>query len=391
MINIKVILGENGQGKTRLLLDYYNTSLHSSNIAVISNAITNPFPRSNSSSHFLGNALRRGLHPEFINSYVLDLLRGNSLRGLLDTCALIGFEDEIMIRREPLFRVDVIEGKNENMPSYFLNYAKDESENRRLFKSTPRRLRPGYVESYGDFIVNHRDFYFGHGDETAMYTMLDEHITKEKEALQKMGGYVGHRLFVNKVYVKKDGRQFLLQDASSGELYMFTLGLFLTKYLGFKSDLPKLILIDEPENSLHPKLQKKFIEFFVGLIGLGEHIDIIIATHSPFITMESKFFNVNFELLGIDNGLTFKKNHKIENNNIEQVYHELFGVLTPKNRYLSEYCNDLLRNVAEKKTTFREASNALDAMLHVAFDRKQYDFLEGVKALLNKINGDFHG
>jgi len=43
-----------------------------------------------------------------------------------------------------------------------------------------------------------------------------------------------------------------------------------------------LILIDEPETSLHPKWQKKYVQFLIDVFS-GLDIQFIIATHSPYL------------------------------------------------------------------------------------------------------------
>lgn len=43
-----------------------------------------------------------------------------------------------------------------------------------------------------------------------------------------------------------------------------------------------LILIDEPETSLHPKWQKKYVQFLMDVF-MGLDIQFVIATHSPYI------------------------------------------------------------------------------------------------------------
>lgn len=44
MAKIDVILGDNGQGKTRHLLNYFSENIERKHFAIISNSIINPFP-----------------------------------------------------------------------------------------------------------------------------------------------------------------------------------------------------------------------------------------------------------------------------------------------------------------------------------------------------------
>ena len=71
-------------------------------------------------------------------------------------------------------------------------------------------------------------------------------------------------------------KEFDINDLSSGEKQLFL------RTLSIKMLEPKnsIILIDEPELSLHPKWQQRIIEVYKKI---GENNQIIVATHSPHI------------------------------------------------------------------------------------------------------------
>ncbi len=75
-----------------------------------------------------------------------------------------------------------------------------------------------------------------------------------------------------------DGDEIFRQDLSSGEKHLLTLYYHLT----FTAQADSLILIDEPELSLHVTWQRAFLEDLKGIVEL-RNIDILIATHSPQI------------------------------------------------------------------------------------------------------------
>ena len=78
------------------------------------------------------------------------------------------------------------------------------------------------------------------------------------------------------VFENSAGEEFDINDLSSGEKQLFL------RTLSIKMLEPKnsIILIDEPELSLHPKWQQKIIEVYKKI---GENNQIIVATHSPHI------------------------------------------------------------------------------------------------------------
>lgn len=83
------------------------------------------------------------------------------------------------------------------------------------------------------------------------------------------------------------GKEFDIRGLSSGEKQLFLRALAL-KFLNPNNSI---ILIDEPEISLHPQWQKKIIDVYESI---GENNQLIIATHSPHIIgdIESKQLRV---------------------------------------------------------------------------------------------------
>lgn len=78
-----------------------------------------------------------------------------------------------------------------------------------------------------------------------------------------------------------NGEKLSLQDLSSGEQHELVLMFDLL----FNVKENSLILIDEPEISLHIKWQGRFLDDLIDIISLTK-VDVIIATHSPNIIGE---------------------------------------------------------------------------------------------------------
>ena len=75
-----------------------------------------------------------------------------------------------------------------------------------------------------------------------------------------------------------DGRALELSALSSGEQHELVL-LF---DLLFKVEKNTLVLIDEPELSLHISWQERFLPELLQVVGVGQ-FDVLLATHSPYI------------------------------------------------------------------------------------------------------------
>lgn len=78
------------------------------------------------------------------------------------------------------------------------------------------------------------------------------------------------------IFANSLGEEFDINDLSSGEKQLFI------RTLAIKMLEPEnsILLIDEPEISLHPKWQQKIIEVYKKI---GKNNQIIVATHSPHI------------------------------------------------------------------------------------------------------------
>ena len=92
------------------------------------------------------------------------------------------------------------------------------------------------------------------------------------------------------VFKARNGSLLQLTELSSGEQHEVVL-LF---ELLFKATENSLVLIDEPEISLHVVWQKEFLNDIKEIINL-QNIDIVIATHSPQIINERWDLTVNLE------------------------------------------------------------------------------------------------
>lgn len=77
----------------------------------------------------------------------------------------------------------------------------------------------------------------------------------------------------------RSGDQLSLSEFSSGQWHILSSLLFVS--LAVEDDT--LILIDEPENSLHPQWQREYLNLFAKAISSCDGVHVIVATHSPLV------------------------------------------------------------------------------------------------------------
>lgn len=105
------------------------------------------------------------------------------------------------------------------------------------------------------------------------------------------------------VLFERDKMKIKIDDLSTGEKQIVIRAGYLLRYLDSIKD--SLIIIDEPELSLHPEWQKKILDFYKKLFIDENGIQtsqIFVATHSPFIIHNSSRYNDKIIVLKRESG-----------------------------------------------------------------------------------------
>lgn len=98
-------------------------------------------------------------------------------------------------------------------------------------------------------------------------------------------------MLVNKI----NGAQINFADLSSGEKVLMSLALALYNS-NFDIQFPKVLLMDEPDASLHPSMSKRFLDVIQEIFVEQKKVKVIITTHSPStvaLTPEENLYIVN--------------------------------------------------------------------------------------------------
>lgn len=379
MKNITIILGENGRGKTRYLLKIFENKKNNSSIAVISNSLINKFPNIESrkitqylisSTHAQTNSYESFLYGEF--NKIITPLNINSALNILE---YIGFEPFLNIVQKPNYKIKTNKDNKNTIHKISIEGSIAAEFNQKIITKTANSEYSEYIQREHSFKINKENM-----DGINEYS---RHLTKNEIVKEKIN--IEDDLFSTSFFLMKKGVEFPLSQASSGELYMLGIGLFIIKFItGFDNNNDDaIILIDEPENSLHPKWQREYIQNILNFIG-KKSVDVYIATHSPFIAIPNNIDNANIRVATISEGELLYENPGL-GLNIEEIYYDYFGVLTPKNRYLSEHCESLLKKYTLGIIPFYEAKHLLEDMKNASTDTLQISFIESVIELLFKL------
>ena len=147
------------------------------------------------------------------------------------------------------------------------------------------------------------------------------------------------------IFKNSAGDEFNINYLSSGEKQLFL------RTLSIKMLEPKnsIILIDEPELSLHPKWQQRIIEVYKKI---GENNQIIVATHSPHILGSVSNENI-FILYRNENGkIEAKTGDELDSSYgqpVERVLKDIMGLKSVRTPKIDRDIQELRKLVDEDK------------------------------------------
>jgi predicted ATP-binding protein involved in virulence len=122
-----------------------------------------------------------------------------------------------------------------------------------------------------------QDILKNHGTRLSRFTNAFDKIYGNSKKFEKIDNRNGSK---NIIFKDNQGQEVTLNDLSTGEKQIIYRIGYILKNLGNINGA--IILIDEPEISLHPEWQIKLKDFLEELF-TGYDVQFIIATHSPYI------------------------------------------------------------------------------------------------------------
>ena len=163
------------------------------------------------------------------------------------------------------------------------------------------------------------------------------------------------------IFENSAGEEFDINDLSSGEKQLFL------RTLSIKMLEPNnsIILIDEPELSLHPKWQQRIIEVYKKI---GENNQIIIATHSPHILGSVTSENI-FILFRNENGkIEAKTGDELDSSYgqpVERILKDIMGLESVRTPKIEKDLEELRNLVDENKYDTKEFKEKYNHLLEI--------------------------
>lgn len=192
-------------------------------------------------------------------------------------------------------------------------------------------------------------------------------------------------LVYDKIGLQKTQNRFSFIQASSGEYHL------LTSFIGIFSKIEdnSIILIDEPEISLHPNWQMKYMHNLNRIFETFKSCHFIIASHSHFLVSDLKEKQSSILKLFFNTQKNKIDARRLDWNtyawSAEQVLIEVFKVPSSRNIYLTELINETLHLMAKERLTplqEQQVNENKNQLAEFELDLKEADPL---KTIIQKI------
>jgi hypothetical protein len=157
-----------------------------------------------------------------------------------------------------------------------IRFAKTEFDRNGEARQQAEWLEKGYVPDYMKDLILKLTEQTGHTDVSNLQERINAII----------GGHFYYHHEERNFIFEKGNRSFKGKAIAQGIKSMGMIGLL--KQTGFLKE-KNLLILDEPENHMHPKWQIRFMEVLVQLVKEGIHI--ILTTHSPYLVESLKVYS----------------------------------------------------------------------------------------------------
>jgi hypothetical protein len=180
-------------------------------------------------------------------------------------------------------------------------------------------------------------------------------------------------------FLHRGSTRIPLGSASSGELMHISSIAFIATHIQQNC----VIAIDEPETSLHPTWQHNYVR---QLLDLFHHYSpsIAICTHAPLVVAGAEMADTPISVYEATG--TELVEFQSKSLGLEEMYDRLFGVITPKNHYVSQQAVRFLNEVNAGTLQLRDAENKFEELKARSFDARQKQAIDHFKKLAHKVS-----
>ncbi|MDF7812851.1 AAA family ATPase [Hymenobacter sp. YC55] len=371
--DVSIIVGENGSGKSTLLNSLSKHFLRNGkNVIAIANSIFDKFD----SRHLHFNCLRwrsgRTHSRTILKNAIINMAKADFFvyKNSLITLEYVGFDAKIGV---------FINSLSDNYNTLLMGSSLFSSDIDKITYTIESYLRRSNSNDY--YTTNRNTSPVWLDIEDGDYSYSNNYSLTELfvwEAELKAIGAIGSI----DVFLSKNGESMSMMSASSGELSLITSIVYVSSTITRDT----VIIVDEPENSLHPKWQKEYVKKLLDLFYRYQP-RIIIATHSPIIVNGAELLINDLYVYKIENSNLELQDKRVVN--LEETFYKFFDLATPQNRFLSDRLVRLLNVLNNGKMSFSEFDEEINRIERDSYDEKQKNVLKSVRRMARQVNTNF--
>jgi predicted ATPase len=184
---------------------------------------------------------------------------------------------------------------------------------------------------------------------------------------------------------RDDDQDIEMKNASSGQLALISSLLYLISKV---TDDDPVIVVDEPENSLHPKWQQEYVDKLLAALRY-RNATIVIATHAPLVVTGA--LATNREIVSVfemRNGEAQRLDIEATGSvgSIEEILWRAFDVVTPANHFVSEQIVEAISSFERGEMAKGDVLDLIDGLDGRSFDARQKRYFRTVRGLLDEVD-----
>lgn len=178
------------------------------------------------------------------------------------------------------------------------------------------------------------------------------------------------------IEIKKKG-EYDLENSSSGEYHFIYTVIRILANIQNNS----LVLIDEPEMSLHPNWQIKYIDYLKKIFSSYSSCHFILATHSHFMVSDLQNDSSSMVIFKRNSQMEIITETSDENTygwSTEDVLYNVFELPTTRNYYLANEIGDILSLISKKEKDTQQIKNRVRELKKFDLELKDIDPLKKI-------------